>query len=222
MRVALSIACFAMTAFAVVADMDKEFKDLEPLGEKDSWLDLDTWNHLRVAEFIDFIARDFPECKLNGEVWKEHAITGGFLKTRLWGTLDDKLLESMKFEDNDDKLTVLGFPEDSEERKSSVARFRKRVDKEYLRRRDAKFRKSLKRKKSGKITKAKKKLGLTDENPYPSEEELRKYKIKQLRLFFEAMDVDASKFGKEKPDLQKKALEVLAERTSGQNNKDEL
>eukprot|EP01060_Flectonema_neradi_P015273 TRINITY_DN21935_c0_g1_i1.p1 TRINITY_DN21935_c0_g1~~TRINITY_DN21935_c0_g1_i1.p1 ORF type:complete len:221 (+),score=55.50 TRINITY_DN21935_c0_g1_i1:48-710(+) len=220
MKKAVSLSCLSLLLSVATADPGKEFKDLEPLDEKDSWLALDTWNHIRVGEFVDFIARDFPECTLSGEVWKDHAITGGFLKTRLWEELDEKMLGTMKFEDNDDKLTVLGFPEDPEERKSSVARFRQRVDKEYLRRRDAKFRKSLKRKKSGKIAKAKKKLGLTDENPYPTEEELRKYKIKKLRYFFEAMDVDASKFGKEKHDLQKKALEVLAERTG--KGKDEL
>ena len=141
---------------------DIPFYDLEAYKPEDSWLDLDTWNPMRVAEFITHLEKEFPDIKISGEKWKEISVTGAFLKTKLWETLDDKMLENFGFEDNEQKYEALGFSADPEEQADQVARFRARIDREYMRRRDAKFRKNLMKNKEERKTKAAKKLGLED------------------------------------------------------------
>eukprot|EP01064_Diplonema_japonicum_P018480 TRINITY_DN27167_c0_g1_i1.p1 TRINITY_DN27167_c0_g1~~TRINITY_DN27167_c0_g1_i1.p1 ORF type:complete len:227 (+),score=37.03 TRINITY_DN27167_c0_g1_i1:58-738(+) len=214
----LLIVCFVLTLITSVAQ-GKEFHDLTGLQENDSWLALDTWNHIRVAEFIGFISPEFPECTLDKEVWKERGITGAYLKTQIWEPLTKKMLKTMRFKNDVEKLTILGFPEDETERKEQIKLVRQRIDAEWLRRNDHKFRTKLlnKKKLSAEKSAAKKKakarqLLNLDEGEFPTPDQVKTYKVKKLRALFDYLGVDPSTGGNEKHDMQIKALQLLESR----------
>ena len=172
MRVCLLAGLFVGAALAnddeEEDDLYRDFQDLTPMKVDDSWLDLDTWNPMRVEEFIKHIMPEFPGVNLDSETFKEKVVTGHFLKSALWNPLDQKMLDHMQFEDNDAKFLDLGFSADADEQREQIKRVRARIDKEYMRRRDAKFRKRLEQRKEGELKKAADKLGLEPGQVYSS------------------------------------------------------
>ncbi|KAJ9472058.1 hypothetical protein DIPPA_10413 [Diplonema papillatum] len=143
--VALFLVVAACRAAEEEAEAVNEFQDLdkEITNKEDSWLSLETWNHMRVGMFVDHIAPEFEKygCTFSGAVWKDKSILGSYLKSTIHDHLSKETLEKMGLgKTNKEKYTILGFPADADLRKEAIKAFKARVNREAMRRSDHAFR----------------------------------------------------------------------------------